>query len=87
MNRIDLQDLLVRLKSEAGVSTELDAESRGRLDHLIGEVEARLDADDNTEPHSLGERLNEAVQTFEINHPKVAAILNQLVLALSSSGI
>lgn len=64
-----------------------DAASRDRLDALVCELENQL-----IEPGRMGavpvdESVKELIEHFEVEHPRITGILNDLMVTLSGMGI
>ncbi|MBX9608748.1 MAG: DUF4404 family protein [Gammaproteobacteria bacterium] len=84
MSREHLQDLLDRLRGELA---ELeDRDSRPRLEALVADLERELAAD-QAEGAGLTQELKRRVESFEVEHPRVTAILNDVMVTLSNLGI
>ena len=66
----------------------VDEETMGLLTGLVGDIRTRLDRPEQTEPDAPAvETLDDAIQSFEISHPRIASALEQLIDALAQSGI
>ena len=89
MNNSDLHSLIGQLKSEISRLGPGDDEARARLQSLVAEVEERVVSaqDDDGSDEDLIERLREAVERFEVEHPRATGILNNLMVTLGSMGI
>ena len=87
MDRQGLQALLQALRSEIDASRPHDPAERQRLSAMLAEIEQRLLANASPPPEGLIEGLRLAVDKFEVEHPRFAGLLNQLVTALSAMGI
>ncbi len=84
MSREHLQDLLQRLRGELAQLESSD--SRPRLETLVTDLERELAADEG-EGTGLTQELKRRVETFEVEHPRVTAILNDVMVTLSNLGI
>jgi hypothetical protein len=84
MSREHLQDLLDRLRGELAQLEGSD--SRPRLESLVADLERELAAE-QAEGAGLTQELKRRVETFEVEHPRVTAILNDVMVALSNLGI
>jgi hypothetical protein len=89
-----LRDTLAELEVELSEVDSLDEGSRQRLREVaeeIAEVLRRSDArSGNLEvepPHTVREQLLENVETFRVQHPTLAGILQRLVDGLAQLGI
>ncbi len=67
-----------------------DTETKERLTGLVESIEQRMAAApgvvEEDQPDLLNE-MNDAVTQFEVEHPRITGILNDIMMALSSSGI
>jgi hypothetical protein len=87
---LELRDALEKLHQELEQAENLDDESRQRLQHLMGDIRAALEREEpSTSEHnqSLGDQLNEAIQSYEISHPGLTAAMKHALDILSGVGI
>jgi hypothetical protein len=83
-----LYESLKRLRSEIDSLAISDARAKERLDQLVSDVEASVEprgaapADD-----TLTERLKTSILTFESSHPRLAALINDVLEKLSAMGV
>ena len=83
-----LDESLNKLRSEIDALDTGDEEARQRLEKLIQDIENALEnpqetgADDN-----LGEQLKTSILRFEVSHPRLAAVMNDIMEKLSNMGI
>ncbi len=84
MSREHLQDLLQRLRGELAQLESSD--SRPRLETLVADLERELAAE-QAEGAGLTQELKRRVESFEVEHPRVTAILNDVMVTLSNLGI
>jgi ABC-type transporter Mla subunit MlaD len=81
-----LRDLLQQLQDELKQTQSVDEKGREMLSQLSADIQQFLDpAQDN--PTTLLERLQDAIDHFEVEHPAVTAALSQMLNALSNAGI
>jgi hypothetical protein len=78
-----LEDLLAHLRTAIEASED-GADNKDELARLAGEVERRLNEDDQ---EGLVEDLREEVTRFEASHPQLAAIIGRAADALSAIGL
>ncbi len=74
--------------SNAIDSLSTSDEDKNKLNELIVDIERQLAQpllDD--EAHSLAEQVDSMVSSFERDHPTVAAILNNIMVTLTSMGV
>lgn len=84
MNEQHLREQLQRLSVELE-ALPADAEKRETITALIADIELQLNegiADD-----SLADQVEAAVASFEVEHPRIAAILNGIVTTLGNIGV
>jgi hypothetical protein len=84
MNEQHLREQLERLSTELQTPT-LDTDKRETITALIADIELQLNegiADD-----SLVDQVEAVVSTFEVEHPRIAAILNNIVTTLGNIGV
>jgi len=81
--REPLQELLADLR-EAIDAAEQGAENRDELARLAGEVERRLNDEDD---ENVVDELREEVTRFEVSHPKLAGAIGRAADALSALGL
>ena len=84
-----LRETLNELEAELQSLESLDPETRAMLAEAATEIQAALHKEDgdDLEHHSLTERLRDAVQEFEADHPTLAGVLNRVIDALGQMGI
>jgi len=89
MSNSELHSLIRQLKSEIARLGPADGEARARLQALVAEVEERIVStqDDDGSDEDLIERLREAVERFEVEHPRATGILNNIMVTLGGMGI
>lgn len=89
MPRTRLRQTLEELEQELERMGPLDPPSRELLEHVMAEVRELLARTEETgeEQRSLRERLAEATEAFEADHPALAETLGRLATALSNLGI
>jgi uncharacterized protein YigA (DUF484 family) len=84
MNEQQLRDQLRQLAA-ALEALPVAAEQRESLQALIADIESQLgntDAD-----NSLVEQVETVVSAFEVEHPRIAGILNNIVATLGNMGV
>ena len=83
MSRAQLEQLLTRLRDELAALERDGAAPNPRLHQLVTDVEAQLAAPDDTLVGDLRHR----VETFEVEHPRLTSILNDIMVTLANLGI
>lgn len=89
MPRTRLRQTLEELEHELERAGPVDGRSRELLDHVVDEVRELLERTEEPagKQRSLRERLTEATEAFETDHPALAEALGRLATALSNLGI
>lgn len=85
MNERELREQLRRLSAELEHLPDM-SEHRQHLQRLIGDIEGRLGGDPD-EGESLLDQVETAVSMFEAEHPRLAAVLNNIMVTLTSMGV
>ena len=89
MPRTRLRQTLEELEQELERAGPVDERSRELLEHVVAEVREILarTEEPGDEERSLRDRLTEATEAFETEHPALAETLGRLATALSNLGI
>ncbi len=83
-----LQETLKALREEIDNLSADDQESKARLEELVEKLELKLERPDDTVHHqSLTEGLSESLTYFEVSHPRITGVLNDIMMTLSNMGI
>jgi Domain of unknown function (DUF4404) len=83
-----LDDLLSTLRREMNALDVADRDARERVDRLIRDIETRVKDPDRVDAdEGLGGRLKASVVKFEVSHPRLAGVINDIVDKLSAMGI
>lgn len=66
-----------------------EGEAKRHMQGLVGELDQRLATTATTAEHRDGvvDQIKHAVERFEADHPRVTAILNDIMVSLSNMGI
>ncbi|MCC6710671.1 MAG: DUF4404 family protein [Gammaproteobacteria bacterium] len=83
MSREQLESLLSRLRDEVAALEQRGAAVQPQLRALIDDIERQVAAEDTTVTGELKRR----VEAFEVEHPRITAILNDMMVTLSNLGI
>ena len=81
-----LPELLQQLHDELERTESLDEKGREMLVHLDADIKKFIDPaeeDDDT----IFERIQDAIDRFEVEHPVITAALSQILNSLSNAGI
>ncbi len=81
-----LSEGLERLRAELK-NLDADDATRQRLEDLARRVERQLQEGGAEAHHSLVKELEDEILHFEVAHPRLTAIINDIMVALSQMGI
>lgn len=81
-----LRELLEQLHDELARTESVDAEGREMLSHVNADIKKFLDPNQEN-PETLLERLQNAIDHFEVEHPAITAALSQMLNTLNNAGI
>ncbi len=84
MNEQQLREQLQQLV-QALETLPVEAGQRASLEALIADIESQLGGPDSDD--SLVEQVETAVSSFEVEHPRIAAILNNIITTLGNIGV
>jgi hypothetical protein len=88
MSKQELKDSLGALRRELAELGPEAAAARDRLTALADEMETELEALETPADHaSLLDKVQQQVEAFEVEHPRVTNILNDIMVTLSNLGI
>lgn len=86
MNDKNLDALLEKVHAELQKVDRVDADSLQLLQDLERDVQSLLKKSDVEAP-SIRERMQKAVEKFEVEHPTLTALLSEASAILSNAGI
>ncbi len=76
------------LRSQISALDMEDDQTRQGLGVLVDDIEKTLGSSGDVRAHeNLGERLKASILQFEVSHPRIAVVLNELAEKLSNMGI
>lgn len=88
MSEQKLNDTLQELKEQIAGLTLDNPETQRKLQALVDGLETKLRSpEDTSHHHNLVADVRDAVEHFEVEHPRITAILNDLMMTLSNLGI
>ena len=88
MSKDKVREYLVDLRTEINRLEVNDESTKERLNNLTSEIEHLLEnPDDTTRKLALVQNLQMHTKQFEIDHPGVTSVLNQIMVTLSNMGI
>lgn len=83
-----LDELMSNLRSQISALDIEDDHTRQRLGGLVDDIEKTLGKSRDVRAYeNLGERLKASIVQFEVSHPRIAVVLNELAEKLSNMGI
>ena len=86
MTNQKLRELLEQLHNELERTESLDETGREMLSHLSTDIQIMLEPSEIEHP-SLRQRLQEAIDHFEVERPAITAALSQMLNTLNNAGI
>ncbi|MBI3168211.1 MAG: DUF4404 family protein [Chloroflexi bacterium] len=86
MNDKQLDALLEKVHAELQKVDKVDADSRKLLQDLEQDVQSLLKKSEVETP-SILERMQKAVERFEVEHPTLTTLLSEVSTILSNAGI
>lgn len=86
MNRDELHESLERLRAEIRKLGADDEKIKRRMKRLVADLERQLDSEDS-EHEPLIEGLRGHIERWEVEHPRLTAVLNRIMVSLSNMGI
>lgn len=88
MNEQKIFDALEELRQEIEKLEISDPKNKERLTGLVQSIEQRMiPGVVDTEQPDLIEEVKDVVTQFEVEHPRITGILNDIMMALSNLGI
>ena len=85
--REKLQEQVNILREQLNQEPPLPLEKREALEALIAKFEVQLELEPATQPPSISDDVNLAVERFELDHPGIAGTLRNIVITLGNIGI
>lgn len=83
----EVSEALFNLRNEIERLEAANPELKTRLEGLMDDLEDRLEASEDENRLHLVDDMKEAVAQFEVEHPSLTGILNELMVALGNMGI
>jgi hypothetical protein len=88
MSNSDLRAAVERLRQEIDAMDDLDPASRQRLQAVLDAMGAGDEGSaEAAAPDRHVDTVREAIEEFEVSHPRTTAILNDILVTLSNMGI
>ena len=83
----EVNEALYSLRKEVERLEDLHPELKQKLDALLNEFEDRTEASEDGNHLHLVKDMQEALSQFEVEHPTLTGVLNQLMVSLGNMGI
>jgi predicted nuclease with TOPRIM domain len=83
----EVSEALFTLRGEVERLEGSNPELKAKLEGLLDELEDNLEATEDVNHLHLVEDMQEAISQFEVEHPRLTGIVNELMVALSNMGI
>ncbi|MDH3640164.1 MAG: DUF4404 family protein [Gammaproteobacteria bacterium] len=88
MSQEQLRKSLDGLRDELNELGEDSHETRERLSQLIAELEVQIEElGESGDTETLVDNLRKRVEYFEVEHPRVTRVVNDIMMTLSNMGI
>lgn len=87
MSESDLKNLVNLLRTELDRARTGDPEALSQMGPLLADLEQALAQHEGSHVAGLRERLEGHVREFEVEHPRLTAILNDVMVSLGNLGI
>lgn len=87
MSSEQLRASLEALRQELEAPEALGAEDRTLLEQAANDIERVLDEEDATTPDSVRDSFEQAAVSFEVEHPRMARVMGEIVDVLAKMGI
>lgn len=88
MTEKNITHALAELRAQIDQLASANTATRERLQNLLSDLEENFHSIEGSEPHQhLVGDLKEAISEFEVEHPRLTGILNDIMVALSNLGI
>jgi hypothetical protein len=87
MTQSELKHLLKRLQTEIEDLKTVSGAEKKELEILIGNIRQVSGQDEENTETDLQESLNSAIVRLEASHPRLTAVLNDIMVTLSNMGI
>ena len=87
MAEIEVSEALFKLRNEIEGLDDSNPDLKARLEGLLDELEDRLEGAEDEEHLDLVEDMKDAISQFEVEHPRITGVVNDLMVALSNMGI
>ena len=86
-SRRHLDESLQTLRAEIRTLDSGDEAARQRLDRLVRDIESQIGNSNGAAGDTLTGGLKAAILNFEVSHPRLAVLMNDVLEKLSAMGI
>ena len=87
MTHSKLKQSLQRLETEIEDLKSISGTEKQELEEIISNIRQTLNQDEEAGGTDLQESLNSAIVRLEASHPRLTAVLNDIMVTLSNMGI
>lgn len=88
MSAQKLNEIIQELRVQIAALEIQDVQAKQKLQSLVEGLEEKVRSpEDSVHHHNLVVEVRDSVQHFEVEHPRLTAILNDLMMTLSNLGI
>lgn len=87
MSKQEIQSILSELKAESANIKPSDTDAVDYINQLINKLERLVSEPEVSDHHSLLDHMRTTIGKFEVSHPKLTAIVNELMVKLAGLGI
>ncbi len=88
MSRNELHGPLEQLRAEIKKLGDEDEAVKQRMQQLVADLEGKLEgAEESEHEPQLIDSLRQNIERFEVEHPRLTGVLNQVMVELSNMGI
>lgn len=82
-----INEALAELRDEISQLEIGDQDVKDRLTSLIENIERGVDSGDSEDHSALNEEMQDVITFFEVEHPRITGIVNDIMMALNNMGI
>lgn len=87
MTKQHIQSTLTALKAESEKINSSDSDAVESINQLISKLEQHLSEPEIADPRNVIDQLQLAINEFEISHPTLTSIANDLMVKLAGLGV
>jgi hypothetical protein len=87
MTHLKLKEYVQRLQSEIQQLKSISGAEKQELETITRNIQKALDQDEQTDAADLQESLRSTIIRLETSHPRLTAVLNDIMVTLSNMGI